>query len=87
MSLSFPHFRPHPLFRGGHLQTIVGAYLPWQKLAYRATVHHVPLLDGDHIALHDDVPHSPLSPRGRGAGGEGAKNGRLSPDPCPLFST
>jgi predicted alpha/beta-fold hydrolase len=56
MSQSFPSFRPHPLIRGGHLQTILGSYLPWQKIAYAARQHQVPLTDGDRIVVHDDLP-------------------------------
>jgi predicted alpha/beta-fold hydrolase len=56
MSLAFPQFAPHPLVRGGHLQTIVGAYLPWRRVAYRAVQVRVPLDDGDQLVLHDDVP-------------------------------
>jgi predicted alpha/beta-fold hydrolase len=56
MPLEFPPFKPHPLFRGGHLQTIAGCYLPWQRVPYRAQQHQVPLDDGDHILLHDDCP-------------------------------
>jgi uncharacterized protein len=53
MSLSFPAFRPHPLVRGGHLQTIVGTYLP-SPMTAEPVLHRVPLPDGDAIALHDD---------------------------------
>jgi predicted alpha/beta-fold hydrolase len=56
MSLAFPNFEPHPLIRGGHLQTILGAYIPWQRIQYRARQHKVPLPDGDAIVLHDDLP-------------------------------
>jgi predicted alpha/beta-fold hydrolase len=56
MPLDFPTFRPHPLLRGGHLQTIVGCYLPWKKIVYQAVQYLVPLEDGDKIALHDDRP-------------------------------
>jgi uncharacterized protein len=55
MSHAFPIFRPHPFVRGGHLQTIVGCYLP-TRLEHRAAEHHVPLADGDTIVLHDDGP-------------------------------
>ena len=65
MSLAFPNFEPHPLIRGGHLQTILGSYLPWMKVDYRATQYRVPLADGDSIALHDDLPKAP--PGGRAA--------------------
>jgi predicted alpha/beta-fold hydrolase len=56
MPLVFPAFRPHPLVRGGHLQTILGCYLPWQSIPYRAVQHLVPLADGDKLVLHDDRP-------------------------------
>jgi predicted alpha/beta-fold hydrolase len=58
MPLDFPDFRPHPLIRGGHLQTIAGAYLP-HGIKFDANVHHVPLPDGDRLALHDDGPIPP----------------------------
>ena len=51
--LEFPPFRPHALVPGGHLQTILGSYLPSPPIP-PGTEHHVPLPDGDHIALHDD---------------------------------
>lgn len=55
--LEFPAFRPHALVPGGHLQTILGSYLP-SGLSPPGTLHHVPLPDGDHIVLHDDGPNS-----------------------------
>jgi predicted alpha/beta-fold hydrolase len=57
MSYDVPPFEPHPLVRGGHLQTILGAYLPWRRVAYRAAQVRVPLADGDQIVLHDDMPN------------------------------
>src|SRR5687767_13503710 len=59
MSLAFPDFEPHPLIRGGHLQTILGVYLPHKRIEYRAKQHKVVLADGDAVILHDDLPHSP----------------------------
>jgi predicted alpha/beta-fold hydrolase len=53
MLIDLPPFRPHPLVRGGHLQTIVGSYLP-SPTSNGAALHRVPLPDGDAIALHDD---------------------------------
>jgi predicted alpha/beta-fold hydrolase len=53
----FPPFRPHPLFRGGHLQTLAGAW--WRAggmPSHTAALHWVELPDGDRLALHDDVP-------------------------------
>lgn len=52
-------FRPHPLFRGGHAQTIAGCYLPGLTVVERATKHVVELPDGDRIVLHDDDPLDP----------------------------
>jgi predicted alpha/beta-fold hydrolase len=49
-------FRSHPLVRGGHAQTVVGAYLPDRHPPYRARRHHVRLDDGDQLVLHDDIP-------------------------------
>lgn len=53
---SFPPFVPHPLLRGGHLQTIAGVYLARRLPPYRAAQHVVALPDGDRIMLHDDRP-------------------------------
>jgi predicted alpha/beta-fold hydrolase len=53
MSFDLPAFRPHPLVRGGHLQTIVGNFLP-NRVQVESVLHRVPLPDGDAIALHDD---------------------------------
>lgn len=49
-------FRPHPLLRGAHLQTISAALLHPSGTRYRAVEHHVELADGDRIVLHDDCP-------------------------------
>lgn len=54
----FPHFRPHPLLRGGDLQTLAAVYLPTANHSYRAVQHHVTLDDGDRLVLHDDRPAS-----------------------------
>ena len=53
MSFALRPFRPHPLVRGGHLQTIVGSYWPGPRLS-GTKLHEVPLADGDRIALHED---------------------------------
>lgn len=49
-------FRPHPLFRSGHIQTIAAAYLPGPRSPYKARQHQVELPDGDRLVLHDDCP-------------------------------
>ncbi len=51
-----PGFVPHRLFRGGHAQTIAGAYWPGRPIRYRATQHIVNLPDGDQLVAHDDCP-------------------------------
>jgi predicted alpha/beta-fold hydrolase len=42
------------------MQTIVGSYLP-SRVAINPKLHHVPLPDGDAIALHDDGASSVLT--------------------------
>jgi predicted alpha/beta-fold hydrolase len=62
----FPRFQPHPLVRGGHLQTLAGVYLGGASRPYRAVQHHVAVSDDDRVVLHDDVP-SGWRPGGRTA--------------------
>ncbi len=50
------HFRPHRLLRGGHAQTLAGAWLPRRRRPYLARPWQVVLDDGDQIVLHDDCP-------------------------------
>ena len=59
--LDWPPFRPHALVPGGHLQTILGNYLPSETVP-PGVEHHVPLPDGDHIVLHDDGPRTASVP-------------------------
>ncbi|TWT39119.1 YheT family hydrolase [Blastopirellula retiformator] len=54
--LSTSGYRPHPILRGPHLQTIVGAYWKGHSFPYAAEQHQVELADGDKIVLHDDAP-------------------------------
>lgn len=51
-------FRPHPLIRNSHAQTIVAAYWSGHKLNYSARQHFVVFDDGDQIVLHDDCPQN-----------------------------
>lgn len=44
-------FRPHPLVRGGHLQTIIGYYLPGPKALTHTRLHRVAVPDGDHLVV------------------------------------
>lgn len=56
------NFRPHPLLRGGHVQTFAGIYLPRRDRPYAATRHLVPCDatpphdGGDQLVLHEDRP-------------------------------
>ena len=52
----FPPFQAHALVPGGHLQTILGCYLPGVRLQTPATQQHVRLPDGDLIVLHENAP-------------------------------
>lgn len=50
-----PTFDPHPVYRGGHLQTIVSVRsTKTARLSPRK--HVVPVSDGDSIVLHEDRP-------------------------------
>jgi predicted alpha/beta-fold hydrolase len=53
---AIPDFRPHPLLRNGHAQTLAGAYLPSGRFVERAVQRRVTLPDGDCVVLHDDRP-------------------------------
>lgn len=53
---AYPLFRPHPLLRNPHAQTLFAAYLAPKRHSYRAQQHIVGLDDGDQIVLHDDRP-------------------------------
>ncbi|MBX3432990.1 MAG: alpha/beta fold hydrolase [Pirellulales bacterium] len=58
------NFRPHPLLRNGHLQTVAGIYLPRRDQPYAARRHFVPCdavspeQGGDQLVLHEDRPAS-----------------------------
>lgn len=49
-------FQSHLLIRGGHAQTLAGAYWPSPRVEYQATAHRVTLPDGDVLVVHDDSP-------------------------------
>lgn len=44
-------FEPHPFIRGGHLQTIVGYYLPGPKRVHGTRLYHIDCGDGDQIVI------------------------------------
>lgn len=49
-------FLPHPLLAGGHLQTIVGLYLPVGESLPATQQHILTLPDGDQLVLHENCP-------------------------------
>jgi predicted alpha/beta-fold hydrolase len=49
-------FRPFPLLRNAHVQTLLGHWLRGPRLARPAREHLVVLPDGDALVLHDSVP-------------------------------
>jgi hypothetical protein len=51
-----PPFRPHPLIRNPHAQTLAGVYLPGKTFPYGAARRRVSLPDGDAVILHEDSP-------------------------------
>ncbi|MBM83803.1 MAG: hypothetical protein CMJ78_24875 [Planctomycetaceae bacterium] len=58
-TVEFPTFQPHSLIRGGHAQTLAGAFLPWRSKRptdFETKQHRIELPDGDTIILHDDCP-------------------------------
>jgi predicted alpha/beta-fold hydrolase len=54
--MDVPRFRPHPLVRGGHLQTVLGTYWPSGPADFPSTLLRVATPDGDMLAVHDDGP-------------------------------
>lgn len=54
--LDIPPFRPSPWLRGGHAQTVAGAFWPGRLPLYQAEPRRVLLGDGDTIVVHDDRP-------------------------------
>lgn len=66
MSFSeIPHFRPHLLVQGGHLQTIVGACLSGISAPREISIRRrVEIGDGDQLLLIDDLPGSNWLPGG-----------------------
>jgi predicted alpha/beta-fold hydrolase len=49
-------FRPHPILRGGHLQTLAATLITEPATSLAPELHRVDLGDGDWIVLHDDQP-------------------------------
>lgn len=60
-----PPFKSHPFVRGGHLQTILGAYISGITSPREVSIRrHVQLDDGDCLLLVDDHPVSSWEPGG-----------------------
>lgn len=54
--MKFPVFRPHPLIRGRHAQTVLGAYLPHRFQLCSTIDHKIEMPDGDVLVMHDNQP-------------------------------
>lgn len=67
-----PTFQPHPLFRGGHLQTIASLRSPSETLV-PAAGHRIDLPDGDAIVLHENGPVDGAGSDGAGSDGHNAR--------------
>ncbi len=51
-------FRPHPLLRSGHSQTLMALLLSHSNEPYSAARHEVFLDDCDRLLMHDDCPRT-----------------------------
>ncbi len=49
-------FDPHPWFRGGHAQTIVGRYIGPNRIGVPSRAETIDLPDGDRLSLLDSTP-------------------------------
>jgi predicted alpha/beta-fold hydrolase len=53
-----PEFSPHPLFPGGHAQTIAGRFVPGLKRVVASTMRSVTLADADSLLIEESIPPS-----------------------------
>src|SRR6476620_7676787 len=53
-------FRPHPLFRNGHWQTILGCYWRDALQHHRTERYTISLPDGDRVVAYEDPPEDPV---------------------------
>ncbi|MFQ5604142.1 MAG: YheT family hydrolase [bacterium] len=60
----FMPFQRHPLLPGGHLQTVVGYYLPGPKEIKPDRVHQVPVSEGDRVAVCENASNWESAPKG-----------------------
>src|SRR4051812_21957814 len=56
VTTSFLDFRPLPLLRNPHVQTLLGHFLGGPALRYPTRARVLRLPDGDGLVLHDTVP-------------------------------
>src|SRR5947209_3593901 len=56
LTTTLPCFRPLPLLRNPHLQTVLGLYLKGGRFRGPSVERLVPLPDGDQLVLHDTTP-------------------------------
>jgi predicted alpha/beta-fold hydrolase len=54
--LVVPPFRPHPLVRGAHAQTVVGRYLSGDRERLAAAPHEIALPDSDRLVVLESTP-------------------------------
>ncbi len=54
-------YRPHPLLRSGHLQTLLVGVVYGQRPPHSAHSIHIPLDDNEALAVHEELGH-PSSP-------------------------
>lgn len=55
-SLNLYPFREHPFVPGGHLQTIIGYYLPGPKSLNHTKLYEVPVSEGDRLVICENRP-------------------------------
>lgn len=54
--MKIPAFRPHPLVRGRHAQTVLGAYVPHRFKLSGTRDYRIEMPDGDVLVMHDNLP-------------------------------
>ena len=73
--MSLIQYRPHPLLRNGHLQTLMVGVIYGLRPAYKAIHRLLPLSDGEGIVVHEEMggtvhPDAPLVIMLHGLGGD-----------------
>lgn len=67
-------FRPHPMLRSGHLQTLMLGLYQGQRPPHDAQAHEIPLADGERLVVHEEngpplAAETPLAILVHGLGG------------------